>query len=96
MWRKAKANIAAARMLAERGWYDGAANRAYFALFQAGVGWMAQMGKTPDQFSRGATRWRHAVIVDNASLYRRRMQDVLLFRGVRDQRVQADYDSAAV
>jgi uncharacterized protein (UPF0332 family) len=96
MQDKAKANLDAARVLAERGWFDAAANRAYFALFQAGVAWMQRMGRRPEEFTRGATRWQHATIVGNASLYRRRLADIALFRELRALRVQADYGESRV
>ncbi len=96
MQDKARANLEAARVLAERGWFDAAANRAYLALFQAGVAWMQRMGRRPEEFARGATRWHHATIVGNASLYRRRLADVALFRDLRALRVQADYGESPV
>lgn len=94
--RKARANLEAARRLAELDLFDASANRAYFAAFQAGVDWMTRMGRRPDEFTRGATRWQHATIVGNASLYRRRLADVELYRDLRALRVQADYGEIPV
>jgi hypothetical protein len=41
---------------------------------------MERRGRKPVEFRRGTTRWDHAMISGNASLYRRSIADVRLFR----------------
>jgi hypothetical protein len=93
---KAKANLSAAKLLADRSMYDAAANRLYFALFQCGVECMTRMGKVAADFGRSSKRWDHATIVGNSSLYRGRFSDISLFRDARGLRVQADYETTPV
>ncbi len=47
--QKAGKNLEAARLCFENGFYDAAANRAYYAAFQAAVAALAQHGLTKDR-----------------------------------------------
>lgn len=88
---KAKANLQASKTLLAAELVDPAMSRLYYALFQAGVYAMGLQARRPGEFRTGAKDWTHATICGNASLYRRRTNDVWLFRKARSLREQADY-----
>jgi hypothetical protein len=93
---KARDNLSSARILLDAGLVDPAASRLYYAIFQAAVDWMSRMGRRPDEFTRGAKWWRHDVIVRNASLVRRSVPDLRLFKELQSMRIQADYQASRV
>jgi uncharacterized protein (UPF0332 family) len=96
MRRKAEDSLRATEHLVRLGLHDSGASRLYYALYAAAVDWMKRAGRQPGEFTSGASKWRHATIVGNASLYRRSLQDVLLFRTAYSLRLRADYDSIQI
>ena len=93
---KARGNLQASRTLLAAELVDPAMSRVYYALFQAGVHAMGLQGRQPSRFRPGAARWTHATICANASLYRRRLDDLESFRDARSLREATDYGPAPV
>lgn len=96
MEEKARTNLQASRTLLASELVDPAMSRLYYALFQAGVHAMESKGRRPGEFRAGESKWTHGMICGNASLYRRRLEDLALFRDARSLREQADYAAAPV
>ena len=92
MREKARQNLEAARLLVERGLFDAAASRLYYAAFQAAVWALGRQGLRPDSIRLGARHWDHSMVAESASLVRGRPEDVLLFRQLRRLRTHADYE----
>jgi uncharacterized protein (UPF0332 family) len=91
MKAKARANLAACRVLLEADLVDPSMSRLYYALFQAGVHAMNVQGRTPADFTMGAKHWTHVSICGNSSLFRSRRNDAWLFQEARNLRERADY-----
>ena len=90
--RKARESLASAEADFEAGRFNSAANRAYYASFQAAVAALTEQGVGP----RGAS-WDHKFVISEFSgkLVRRRKIMPARFRGVLDSlltaRLFADY-----
>jgi uncharacterized protein (UPF0332 family) len=93
---KAIQNLQAGILLLERGLADGAANRLYYALFQAAVFGLERAGRTPREARPGAKVWDHRIVGDRIVSVRGLHEDGRLFRRMRDLREIADYDSRPV
>ena len=88
---KARQNLQVALFLLERGDIDAAANRLYYALFQAAVHALRRQGRTPGDFRPAAEDWDHTMVSRWIKLVRGRPEDGVLFRRLREQRERADY-----
>ena len=92
MIRKAAANIEAAQHLATRRLFDGAANRSYYAVYQAGWHFWEVTGMSAPTKS-GRRYWRHNRILD--ALVEHGMHPFAEweqeFDALQNLRVKADY-----
>lgn len=93
---KSAKNLQAGEILAAAGLVDPAASRFYYAMFQAAVHRLEQLGWSPARLEMGAVKWSHAMVAGNVSLVRRRREDRGLFRAMRQLREQADYEADSV
>ncbi len=94
--RKARENLALARLLLGRGFVDGAAGRYYYAVLQASIYALCKQGRTPSDFRRGAREWDHGMVERWIHLVRGRREDDVLFLTLREQRERADYEDNPV
>jgi uncharacterized protein (UPF0332 family) len=88
---KARASLRACQHLLEAGFFDPAASRLYYALFQAALQGLANAGVSPGDVSSGETRWNHALIAQNTYRCRKQKGDRGIFESLRSLREQADY-----
>jgi uncharacterized protein (UPF0332 family) len=93
---KAIENLSAGETLLARGFVDAAASRLYYAMYQAAVSRMANLGIAPVTVQSGAVRWDHAMIAQNTWRLRRRRDDRELYISMMQLRVKADYSDTAV
>jgi uncharacterized protein (UPF0332 family) len=93
---KALASLAAGDLLVERGFPDDAASRYYYAMYRAAVHALTVQGRRPGQFRSGAVDWDHSMVENNAGLIRKRFEDRMLYRDMREMRVLADYRPGSV
>ena len=96
MKEKARKNLEDGLHLLERGSVDSAANRLYYALFQATMVALERMGMKPSDFRPGANRWDHGTVARQIVLVRGRRDDAVLFNRMRDLRADADYREGPV
>ena len=93
---KSTKNLSAGEALSALGLTDAAANRYYYALYQAAVHRLTVLGWTPGRFESGAVQWSHTMIYLNIFLVRRRRSDRALFDAMRNMRERADYSDRSV
>jgi uncharacterized protein (UPF0332 family) len=95
---KALRSLAAFDVLARAGGpcVEASMSRAYYAAFQAAVAALERQGHRPGSLSSDATRWQHAVVLNNASLVRGRRDDRELLRALFTLRVRADYSNESI
>jgi uncharacterized protein (UPF0332 family) len=93
---KARSNLTAGEALSALGLTDAAANRYYYALYQAAVHALTVQGWSPGSLRSGALEWNHDLVMTNVYLVRRRRSDRLMFRQMRDLRTMADYQEKQV
>lgn len=84
--------------LLDSGKFNAAANRLYYALFQAAVHTLeSKHGKTPDKVTNGATYWRHAMVRDNMELIcDGDRQKKIFYKAMLALREEADYKPTTV
>lgn len=87
--RAARENLRAGLLLLERGLLRGAANRFYYAAFQAAVYALEGQGRRPSEFRD--PYWTDATVGHLAPLARYRPEDRLSFAWLYDLRLKADY-----
>jgi hypothetical protein len=97
---KSRRTLQEARVLLAAGLADGAASRAYFALYQHVVARLEERGMTPVSFGtvdpRSPGSWRHAVVRRSARAACLLPVDVATIRHAWGFGVLADYGSATV
>jgi hypothetical protein len=93
---KAVENLAAGDLLLARGYVNAAASRFYYAMYQAAVQRLRDLGRTPSSVPSGAVEWDHSMVQNNTRLLRDEWRDHMLFRTMRILRVDADYEADAV
>jgi uncharacterized protein (UPF0332 family) len=98
MWQIARAeeNLAAAKQLFNSDYYNAAANRLYYAVFQLATYLLEQKGKKPSDFTANASGWKHEMIRANAYCLRDNEEDKKLVRELQGMREKADYKAAVV
>ena len=94
-WYKAEENLKAAHVLFEHGWYNAAANRAYYAAFHAAIAKLIRRGVTHEKNDHG---WVQAnfnnEFVHKTKIYPDRFKAYLLdLQAVRNR---ADYKAESV
>lgn len=94
--KKARENLALARLLLGRGFVDAAAGRFYYAVLQASVHALRKQGRAPADFRRGAREWDHGMIERTIPLVRGLRADGVLFSALRHERERADYEDDPV
>ncbi|HET6203495.1 MAG TPA: HEPN domain-containing protein [Planctomycetota bacterium] len=92
MKAKALQNLRAGALLFDRGLYDAAASRYYYAVFQACVHALEGRGLTPGTTIPGARRWDHPTVRVRAAAVRDRPEDERFFEDLRLLRERADYN----
>ena len=95
MAQKAAENLQATTLLADQDLWNAAANRLYYAAFQAAVHALEKKGKRPEQLS-GFDEWKHTTICENTWLVRGRKDDRARYYALRTQRIEADYSGREV
>jgi uncharacterized protein (UPF0332 family) len=93
---KALQNLRAGNLLLDRGLYDAAASRYYYAVFQASVHVLEARGVTPGMAISRARRWGHPTVLARAAEIRGRIEDGPLFQRLRELRDRADYNREPV
>ena len=93
---KALQNLRAGNLLFDRGLYDAAASRYYYAVFQASVHVLESRGVTPAAAIPGARRWGRPTVRARISEVRGRPEDERFFGSLRDLRDKADYNHWSV
>jgi hypothetical protein len=93
---KAAMNLQAGETLAVAGLVDPAATRYYCAMFQGAVHRLTVLGWTPGRLERGAVRWTHTMVANNALLIRKRRSDRDLYAKMLKLRERADYRDESV
>ena len=96
MRRKALENLDLGLLLLDLGYTDGAANRLYFAVFQAAVYALERKGLRPWHLQPGSHRWRHVVVRRQVLPLRGRREDAVVFSELWRLRTKADYRLAPV
>jgi len=95
MRAKARQTWAEAETLAASGQWSGAANRVYYAPYQALVAAFEARGLAPGDFSASAgaqeVRWPHWIVRGNAALAGLTRRDAAALKDAWFLRVQADY-----
>jgi uncharacterized protein (UPF0332 family) len=95
LWKKALAAADDARLLHAAGRYDAAANRAYYAMYNAARALLVARGLKPADMKRHATVqnrfWR--LLVEDGPFDE---EDSLALRRAGDTRAAADYDTVPV
>jgi hypothetical protein len=97
--RKAASTLIEAVELASHGRWSGAANRTYYALYQALVGELESRGRRPEEFAAidpSRPGWRHATLMNNALVAGLTGPEVTTLRDAWSLRVRADYESEPV
>jgi len=93
---KSARNLQAGEILVAAGLVDPATSRYYYAMFQAAVHRLTALGWTPGRLERGAVRWTHTMVANNALLVRKRRSDRDLYAAMRSMRERADYHTKSV
>ena len=100
MKRKAGATLQDAQRLARAARWDGAANRAYYAVYQALVGEFEKRGLRAAQFAPGDPRypekWPHWLVVANCRAVGLDGGEAELVARAQRLRVRADYEARPV
>ena len=100
MKRKAAATLKDARLLMKAGRWNGAANRCYYAVYQALVGEFEARGRRPGEFARVDLRypdkWPHWLVVDHCRALGLDRVEAGLVVSAAALRVQADYTGSTV
>ena len=100
MKRKAGRTLDEARTLARAGLWDGAANRAYYAAYQAIVGEFEERGLRAAEFGRVDPRypekWPHWLVVANCRAVGLSRSEAEVVEEAERLRVRADYGPGAV
>ena len=100
MKRKAGATLQDAQRLARAARWDGAANRAYYAVYQALVGEFEKRGLRAAQFAPGDPRypekWPHWLVVATCRAVGLSSREAELVSTAERLRVRADYEEGAV
>ena len=96
LWNKAVEAAAAARLLFEAGHYNGAANRAYYAMFDAARAYLRKM----HGINSGALK-RHATLIEKFSLLAIMSGEIDKSHGralsrAFDDRIVADYGDRTI
>ena len=96
MKMKARATLREARLLADHGYWAGAANRAYYALYQALVARCRRRGLRPADFghfdARDPDRWPHWIFRRHAAAAGLNRRTAALVLDAWAYRVRADYE----
>jgi uncharacterized protein (UPF0332 family) len=94
---KAKENLSVGLDLLDSDKLNAAANRLYYALFQAAVHALeSKHGMRPDKLQAGAKWWKHDMVRDNMRLLRDNAQDKVVYKALKDLREEADYKPTTV
>ncbi|HET6202898.1 MAG TPA: HEPN domain-containing protein [Planctomycetota bacterium] len=93
---KARENLEVGLRLLEEGFVDAAANRLYYAVFQAAAYALGRGGRLPSESRGSAAVWDHRIIGDRIALLRGEPDDGRLFRELRSLRERADYQEGPV
>lgn len=96
MGRKARRTLETAILLLEKGRIDDAANRLYYAAFQAAVHGLERRGFAAGDFRPGATKWSHRTILEEVARIRDREEDRNLLMTLKHLRTTADYTPESV
>ena len=96
MRRKARRTLDTALRLLEEGRLDDAANRFYYAAFQAAVHGLERRGFAPGDFRPDATRWSHRTVIEEVARIRNREEDRNLLMALEQLRTTADYTAESV
>ena len=78
------------------GLVNAAANRLYYAAFQAGVHALESKGRHWTEFRDNAKKWEHGMIAGNTNLIRNVAADRKLYSRLRNYREEADYQVTSV
>ncbi len=89
---KALQNLRAGNLLFDRGLYDAAASRYYYAMFQASVHVLESRGVPPGSAVPDTQRWRHRTVRARVAEVRGRPGDERLYEEIRLLRETADYN----
>lgn len=93
---KARENLEVGLRLLDEGHFDAAANRLYYALFQAAIHALERQGRVPGEARRRAKVWDHRIVGDRIAFVRGLREDERLFERLRSLREQADYEAKPV
>jgi hypothetical protein len=97
---KARRTLQEARILLAAGMADGAASRAYYALYQHVVARLQERGRTPASFGpvdpRNPASWSHGIVLRGARAAGLLPVDASTIRSAWEFRILADYGAASV
>lgn len=93
---KAVTNLRAGEALLALGLVDPAASRYYYALYQASVHALTELGRAPGGVRSGAVEWDHSMVMNNVKGIRGRWSDRDGYEAVRRLRTRADYAGRSI